>query len=240
MRSRHLFGLDVRALDRARGKVVQRALGVLRYRSQAALLGLSVDAAGPVGALAFAREVVADFPRSVAAGMLQAAEILAAVDPENAYLQRFDVTSPLSEGDLIVLLRVTAACKRGAGSTTVPSSVQGFAAAVSAFRERTPLRNPRTPVLWMLFHAVAGDRGEGELARMVEELVRECSRHGDQRMYRAVTAVAAGRVTIPPMLPPDGWEIAEVPDPGQLIAGFTALGEALKEKKIGQRQRESI
>lgn len=45
VRSRHLFGLDVRAPDRARGEVVQRALGVLRYRSQAALLGLSVDAA---------------------------------------------------------------------------------------------------------------------------------------------------------------------------------------------------
>ncbi|WP_329184087.1 hypothetical protein [Actinacidiphila glaucinigra] len=59
-------------------------------------------------------------------------------------------------------------------------------------------------------------------------------------MYRAVTAVAADRVTIPPMVPPDGWETAEVHDPGQLLAGFTALGEALKDKKIGQRQRERI
>jgi hypothetical protein len=55
-----LFGLDVRSLDRAHSEVAQRALSVMRYRSQAGLLGIRIDAAGPEGALAFAREVVAD------------------------------------------------------------------------------------------------------------------------------------------------------------------------------------
>ncbi|WP_030898428.1 hypothetical protein [Streptomyces sp. NRRL F-5126] len=239
VRTRHLFGLDVRPLDRARNEVAQRALGVLRYRSQAGLLGLRVDATGPVGALAFAREVVADFPRSVAAGMLHAAEILAAVDPRNAYLQRFDLADPRSEGDLVVLLRIEAARTRGAGSMARPWSVRRFAAAVSALRERTLLRNPRTPLLWALFLTLAGDCEEEELAVMARELVDECSRSGDQRMYRAVIAVVADRVTVPPMVrPPGSGHMGGVPDLEQLLAGFSALGEAVAERKIGRRQRE--
>lgn len=241
VRHRYLFGLDVGALDRARGEVTRRALAVMRYRSQSGLLGLRIDAAGPAGALAFAREVVADYPRSVAAGMLHAAEVLAAVDPGNAYLRRFDLADPRTEGDFVVLLRITAARGCDAASADGAGSARGLESAVSAFRERTALRNPRTPLLWVLFHGVAVGRDEAELARQVRELVRECSRSGDQRMYRAVIAVAEGQVAIPPMVRPAvDVEAAETPDPGRLLAGFAALGEALAENKIDYRQRVRV
>ncbi|MFB7560203.1 hypothetical protein [Streptomyces brevispora] len=74
---------------------------------------------------------------------------------------------------------------------------------------------------------------------MVQNLVTECSQHGDQRMYRAVISVVANRVTIPPMVQPtDGKKTAETTDPAPLLAGFAALGGALAEKMNGQRRRE--
>lgn len=58
-------------------------------------------------------------------------------------------------------------------------------------------------------------------------------------MYRAVIALVANRVTIPPAVqPPDGRETAETPDPEQLLAGFAVLGEVPAETTNGQRRRE--
>jgi hypothetical protein len=219
VRKARFFGLNVGALGAASGEVARRSLSIMRYRSQLGLLRLYLGAGGAARAAGFAAEVVADFPRSVQAGMLHPAEVLAEAEPGHPFLRRFDVREPTAEGDFVVFLR-TMGGARAPGLSPVR-----FEAALGRFTRRCVLRNPRTPLLWRVYHAVATARDAEGLAQLVREALGECGRHGDRHLHQEISRLAGDRVSLTSFGPePD---VRPAADLRCLTGPFAAAGLAL-------------
>lgn len=197
VRKRYLFGLDIGLIGSASAEIAQRSLAILRNRSQAGLLNLYVEAGGPRGAVSFARQVAADFPRSVAAGMLHAAEVIATADPTASFLTQFDPQTPQTEGDFVVLLRLLERPTER-GDRELMADTGSFGVAIRRFQRRNTLRNPRTPLLWSVFHSVMADPGEDEIRAQVQRALETCRREDDERLYRGIASVASDYFTAPP------------------------------------------
>lgn len=195
----HLFGLELARIRDADLRVSRRALGIVRNRSQsgllAALLG-DVDRKAPV---AFAREVVCDYPVTVRAGMVHAAEVLALHDTSHPFLREANLLTPRWEFDFGVLLRVLEVAP-----ATVSRRMQDFGKfddALLSFAGSHHWRNPRTPLLWRVQHALVTKRSV-VLSRVAREALRSCRKAGDLRLHQRIVSMVDGRVPVEPIALP--------------------------------------
>jgi len=225
---RYFFGLNIQALDTASGEITKRTLSVIRYRSQLGLLKLYLETGRRASAVEFAREVVSDFPRSVAAGMLHSAEVLAADNPGAPFLQIFNPVNPSTEGDFVILLRTIRHTPLSAAEA-IATDIAQFEAAVGRFGHGKIFRNPRTPLLWSVYHASASRQPTQVLASRVERALRECVSCGDYQMYREIEKLARDYVSVPPFAV--ARHSAPVEDPLSLVGAFTAIGITLADAR---------
>lgn len=195
----HTFGLHLGRLSHADLAVAAPALAILRNRGQAGLLALLLDQHRVADAVTFASAVVADFPRSTAAGMLHAAEVLAKYQPAHPFLRSFDVRTPRTEGDFLVWLRTLRD-----RSEKDRLAYSGFGAAVAEWSARETLRNPCTPLLWAVCAAVESDAARATLLDAVSTAITACVAQSDRASHRAVTTLVDGRV--------DRFSLPGVPD----------------------------
>jgi hypothetical protein len=232
---RHLFGLNVGALNSASRDVVQWTLAILRYRSQLGLLKLYLRAGGLAEAAEFAREVVSDFPGPVRAGMLHPAEVLAVTDHDDPFLRQFDIEEPATEGDFVVLLRTMG--KRAAPpGPNVATDTGHFASAVARFQAGHALRNPRTPLLWTVHHGLALSQDWETMRPRAVAALEECRREDDRSLYRSIATLVRDHTAVPPFPAADTTSMV---DPQRLVAALVRAGPALPWIRGAGRTREA-
>jgi hypothetical protein len=217
------FGLNLGNLNAASDQVRQRSLGIMRYRSHVGLLKLYIADGGPEKAVNFAREVISDFPASVSAGMLQSAEVLAAVEPDAEFLQQFNLCEPRTEGDFVVLLRALSTRPAFREHSRLAEAAC-FESAVARFQQLKALRNELTPLLWLVYHGVVTERDTGDMQVLIGSALQRCVSNGDRQLYRFMVELAGERFPAPPFSTEAGGAVA---GPETFIAPLLEVGRGM-------------